>query len=246
MKLSVYKVAPAPALVAEWLNNLILPALKAMKAEGRPVELRPTGEWAGWAVPRGDSNPDGRLALSSKVVFLERGELLWIFVHELSHSILQQIEPEFDHDHDACFHCLNLVFLTRLDGVRYLSKDQANRTFWREMLSGYCISTPTHYWRTDPIHVWQPRAIAWSMAVANELAESDLNGEHLAIEICKRYRAWVLELAEEPARIAKSRAVVKAKNKKLVDDLQLFKWLTWLMGAAFLTVVYAFARIRGG
>ena len=248
-KLAIYEVVEA-VQSAVWINSLLLPVLSAVRAEGRPIELRPMW-WAGTSAGTCKrTNPDGRIALSTKAIFWSKTAFSATYLHELSHCLLEQCEPNLGHGHDACFSALNLALLLRLDAINLMAKDIA--TSWANKMDFYDLQDMPYPLEGTPIEVWKPRAIGWSMRVAHELFTADLMAEKLAELIAKRYSDWCTELENEPAKIAqaqaaaaqaeavaaKKRAIENAINLKRKNDLFLFQALFSLVTVALLSAVY--------
>ena len=195
-------------------------------------------------------NPDGRISLSTKASFWAKTSFVVVYIHELSHCLLEQCEPNFAHGHDACFFSLNLTLLLRLDAINYVASDIA--TSWADKMDFYDLQDVPYAWEGTPIETWKPRAIGWAMRTAHELFSEDLTAEKLAEKIAKRYSVWCEELANEPAKIAqaqtaaaqsqasaaKKRGVENAVNLKRKNDLFLFQVLFYMTMTAFLSVFY--------
>lgn len=245
-ELKVYEVVPAPK-PALWVNRMLRPVLLAIRAEGRPIIFRPMRWSAQSAGACKKSNPDGRISFSTKAFFWGETHFVAVYIHELSHSLLEDAEPSVYHQHDASFFTLNYALLLRLDAINYLAADVNSP--WVNDMSLYDLQDPPECWNDTPSPIWQPRAFAFAVALAHELFATDLSAEKLAVLICERYKAWSLAMQLEPRNTVLAHTNAAAKTKrisdaraKLVDELQLYRWLTWLMGAAFLTVVYVLIR----
>lgn len=247
--IAVYEVVRA-AHPAIWINNLLRPVLAAIRAEGRPIELRPMW-WSGLSAGADKKrNPDGRIKLSLKVSFYSRTSFLCTYIHELSHCLLEECEPDVHHQHNSCFYSLNLALFMRLDAIKFMADDVA--TSFADVMDGYDLQNSPESWEDEPIQVWKPRAIGWAMRTAHDLFSADLTAEQLAAAIAKRYAEWCSELASEPPKTAKQQADFAAAKlvaaKKLVfeiqekadlkEKLQIFQWLAGYFGFAFLGVFY--------
>lgn len=236
--IAVYQVARAEKS-AFWINELIAPVLVAIRAVGRPIELRPM-KFAGFSAGACKlRNPDGRIQLSSKASFWSKTQFVSVYTHELSHCLLEQAEPGVSHGHDACFYALNLTLFLRLDAINYLASETYSD--WATDMTIYDMQDPPECWQDAPVHVWKPRAIGWAMRVANEVFSSDSTAEKLAVLIAKKYAAWVQEMAEEPKKIARAKAVAAEKARSAAEKLQLFQWLACLfffVNVLILAVVY--------
>lgn len=254
MPIAVYSVTTAPVPVAGWLNGLLQPALLACRAEGRPVEFRPTGRWGGWSAGSRDRNPDGRISLSSQARFWTKTQFVDVYIHELSHCLLSKSNlddagaPINLHDHDAAFFALNLALLMRLDAIDYIASDRASP--WVTRMSMYDLQDAPPALEDLPSHAWQPRALAWSMRQAAELAPTEMNADELAAEVSKRYWTWCDDLASEPQKATSEKAAAQKKRARellLIQELkskaQLYLGLTIVFGFCFLwTIFKVFSR----
>ena len=114
MTLKVYHVAPAPAATAQWVQRLLAQAIGAARLDrAPPVELRSTGRWRGWSAPR-NMTPDGRVALSTLMLFRSSRELVDIYLHEVAHALLHDV-PGATPGHDCAFLALNAALRMRVD-----------------------------------------------------------------------------------------------------------------------------------
>ena len=107
--LAVFETRPAAAPLDAWLRRLLLPACAAAKLEPVPLEIRPTGRWAGWA-PGEDYSPDGRVNLSSKIIFWTSESIISVYLHEACGRLLEGREVQ---DHGPEFIALNAILLSR-------------------------------------------------------------------------------------------------------------------------------------
>ena len=249
-KLAVYEVVKAKPQTAIWVQNLIEPALVICRVErARGIEFRPTGIFSGWFFSGRDHNPDGRISISSKAHMWDRCSLQHLYIHELTHALLDGESRSGRGDefpgHCAAFFCLNLTLLLRLEGAKSLSIDS-----WSTRMSLYDLFDPPACWAEAPSAVWRPRALGWAMGRAYELCGTDFSAEKCANEIAKRYFEWCDLMAAEPAKIAQAQAaaarkiaIENATNSKNKSDLFLFKYLSFMAITALLSAVY-FSAIR--
>jgi len=257
-QLQVFKVQPAPEL-AGWIDNIVSPALKIICADSYPIEFRPTGAWGGWAAGSRDRNPDGRISLSNKVRFYCPSSILHLYIHELSHNILDDAEQEIEgresllHHHDAAFFCLNSSLLLRLDSEKYLFDTSGfshinSMSFYDLQDSPY---SSDELKSIEPEN-WRIVATSWAFKTAHELAPSELTAHQLGVEICRRYWDLVDSLLAAPelgiqekeaaATVEKNRRLAAKKENERVaqleSDLNLFKCLFLILCLSFLTAVY--------
>lgn len=115
----VYQSLPAPPMTAAWLRQALEPVIAACKFEKPiPIEIRPTGMWGGWC-DAADFAPDGRVCISSKVVFWTGDRLKKVMLHEAAHRLLEGKEIEV---HGPEFFALIAIFHTR---AKLFFKDEA-------------------------------------------------------------------------------------------------------------------------
>lgn len=251
----VYEVVKSPIRVATWVQKLLGPALVAIKLErARPIEFRPTGRWGGWVQGDLKTNPDTRISISNGAHFWSKTGFVDLYIHELTHALLAREslnEKDEDcpglHQHDAAFFALNLLLLKRLDASNYIAGDGC--TDWSNKVGFYDLQDAPQCWAETPQHVWKPRAIAWSMAQANELFDGDLSAEKCAKLIGKRYFEWADRMQAEPAKIAQAQAAAAQKNAiesevnlKRKNDLFFYKYLFFTITPLFFGVFYWLLR----
>jgi hypothetical protein len=189
--LPVYQVQPAAPATAGWLQHLFAPVIKACRFDGPipPIELRPTGEWGGWAqLP--SYAPDRRVSISNKVRLWSKSDAIHVVVHEWTHQLMT------GYDHDAAFAAMNQVLLYRIDFAN--PPRQAGQALALG-LSFYDLQDLPNALRAEP-DAGLCSAMRWATTQARELAPSRLGAEAVAKEITKRYEAWLLELETQPAK----------------------------------------------
>lgn len=237
---NVYTVQPAPALVAGWLQRLLSPVNEILKSQPFPIELRPLGAWGGLSTGITLLNRDGRIQISNKMVFRSKAQLVHLYVHELAHNLLQVANPEFDHQHDAAFFCLNAVLLQRLDSAGYSCGYPIDHF---SSLSLYDLQDPIAAWSEEPSAIWRPREIGWALSLAEKYSGSDLTALEIAGLIGKEYLCWSEEMATLPAKLkaqkeaARNREVRRqAQIEQLQESHQLRGWLALLFGVGFVSL----------
>ena len=73
------------------------------------------------------------------------------------------------------------------------------------------------------------RCVAWSVLTARELTVTELDAEHLAAEVVRRFDLWMAEVAGEPAR-REQRLRQVARQQQVVEQLKEKIWtLTWIV-----------------
>ena len=223
MTLKVYHVAPAPAATAQWVQRLLAQAIGAARLDrAPPVELRSTGRWRGWSAPR-NMTPDGRVVLSTLMLFRSSRELVDIYLHEVAHALLHDV-PGAMPGHDCAFLALNAALRMRVDSRR--ASDTGIDSDFVSQLAGISL-----YDLADlpPAELGQDvgRCMTWSLELAEEMAASDRSAESIAREVVRRYEAWLADLRDQPRldRIAvrqaqsQSAAVDRLKDKLFVSNV---------------------------
>lgn len=245
-----YVVEPIAMTDAVRLNEVLQPALAIVRAHPRPVDFREdTGLWAGWSAGSKKTNPEGRITLKAALLDGSPSRLIGIYLHELAHCLVDQAEEAIEgretflHSHDAAFLAVQLAMFLRLDQSGFKSD---NASTWFNAAKFYDLQDPPPCWLDSPNVTWMPRALAWALEQATELAAADLDALEVTSEICLRYWTWCDSMAAEPSQLAAAaeRArVAKAQQQQLVQslrtDLQLFRWLTMLSSGALLSGAWA-------
>lgn len=250
MDVDVYQVQRAPAPVSGWLSSLLVPVLLTLRAPWLPVEIRPCGAWAGWSPGGRRANPARRISISSKVVFWSPVSVVSVFVHELAHHLLDELEPDSAaglHGHDACFFALQMAFFLKLDLAEYLKTERVSG--WFCQADFYDLQDPPLPLAEQLRGVWLPVALGWAIKTAHELAALDVGAIELARIADDRYWIWMTELEAEPARIEAERLAadkVQAQRRAELDgltaDRHLYLMLAWLFGAGFVASVLLFLK----
>lgn len=238
---NVYSVQPAPALVARWLQRLLSPVNEILKSQPFPIELRPLGAWGGVSTGVTLLNRDGRIQISNKMIFCSKAQLVHLYVHELAHNLLQVANPEFDHQHDSAFFCLNAVLLQRLDSAGYSCGYPTNHL---SSLGLYDLQDPIPAWIDHSPALWRPRAMGWALSTAERYSDTDLTALEIARLISKEYCSWAEEMYLLPAKEEAKRAAAKSLElgrQAEVDQLraanQLRGWISVVFGSSLFAIV---------
>lgn len=219
-QLAVYKTAPAP-IMARWLSGILDKVIEAAKLPSLPVEVRPTGRFCAWVQDR-EYAPDGRLCMSSKIIFWRAESIAATYLHEAAHRLLECQEVPA---HGAEFLCLNAILLIR-------AADHFDRNPI-EKLGLYDFSD-------RPIELesefWQGEVLAWALKTAHELAPTETPAIELAAIVCDRWQQHISD-----GRKARQKAVLAAQRQAeerqaLKDLISLFRWLTALGWTSFFLV----------
>lgn len=222
--LKVYQTAPAPVM-AQWLGNILDQVIAAARLPSYPVEVRPTGQLSAWTEVH-DYAPDGRLCMSSKVIFWETERIAAIYLHEATHRLL---EGHSTPAHGAEFLCLNAILLLR-------TSDHFDRNPL-EKLSLYDFCDKPIELETES---WQGEVLSWALQTANELAHTATPAIDLQAIVCTRWQQYIND--GNKARQKSVFAVQRQAEERhaLKDSISLFRWLAALGWTSFLLVVSVF------
>ncbi len=204
--LAVFATLPAPPATAAWLRARLDPVVEVCRfARPIPLEIRPTGKWGGWC-GGANSYADGRVCISSAVVFWSRDRLLEAYLHEAGHRLLDGREVA---SHGPEFFAMTAILYTR-----------ANQFFEGEALHFLSL-----YDLHDVPEAGKGHALNWALALAKELAPIDRSAEELASVVCL---AWAQKVKEREAKkLQIEREKVSLINLKLeVINLNM-KLLLW-------------------
>lgn len=230
--LAIYSTQSAPAPLARWLQGLLQPVLLACYFErGLPLEVRPTGSWAGWCASPNEAR-DGRVSLSNQIVFWTNENIVSVYLHEATHRLL---EARAIAAHGPEFFCLNALLLLR--SAAFFRLDPLFK------LGFYDFQDAPAELENEPD--WRGVVLNWALPLAAELAATDTGAEEVADIVCARWR----QFAEwrENARATAAQQVVLARKKAVaaeekIEALQSSLWMTraflcigWF---GFLSVVY--------
>lgn len=201
--MKVYQVAAAPAPLAIWLQQILMPAAAAAGIEDAPpLEIRNCGRYSGWASPP-DYAPDGRIAISQTALHRPRESLVYVYLHECCHRLLNGHNVQA---HGVEFYTLLATLLTRLDTACYLKP----LTPWAWRLDGYDSQDPPPPMSDLAPALWRPRALAWALTQAEELAPTSMPARALADKICTRAAHWYSQLEVEPTQEKKRQKQIAA------------------------------------
>lgn len=180
-RLDVFLTERAPAARAQWLQRLLVPVVQACRFKKLvPVEIRPTGRFGGWSSDL-DHAPNGRVVLSSHVSFWTAERIISVYLHECSHRLLWDFEAA---DHGPEFLCLSATLLLR--SASFFKTDSVSTG-----IGLYdCQDRPE---ALEHEAAWRGIVLNWALAVAAELAASDMTAEALAPVVCQRWATYVVE-----------------------------------------------------
>ena len=190
--------------------------IAAVRFENVPaIELRSTAPYRGW------SDPVGYVCVSSRASLWRPVEVVDVVLHEWAHALIQRIAGAYV-GRDAAFLCVNLAMRLRVDVAGASPATGYSLT----SLVSLCDIADLPQWLSDDSDRGVGRCVAWSIALAQELAPSDCSAEELAREIVGRCQVWLPELADRPrlAELADARATRQARDRagaieRLTDKL---------------------------
>lgn len=230
----VFQVQPAPS--AGWVARLLTPVAAACRFRYTyPIELRPTGCWDGWALPR-EYAPDRRVSISNRMLHRSPRSLVCIYLHEVAHQLIGA-----DHDHDAAFFATNLLLLLRVSAASDADFEGGGAP--ANTMSLYDLQQAPAALQHEP-DAGVGQAMTWAIGVAHEMAPTQLTAEDAAAAICARYVAFVAELEAAPAKreaaaVARARAAAAAAgiHDQLVARNKLVRTVSLRLGVAIFVVI---------
>lgn len=238
----IYQVQPVQGALPAWLNSFLCPVLAAIKADAVPVEIRPLGRFGGLSAGPVEFNPDRRIKVNSRIVFSSKSSIAHVFVHEICHGLLDDVENGISHSHNAAFYCLNLTLLRRLDDAKI---DTGNASLHANSMSCYDHQDPIFCWKKEPESMWRPRELAWAIEMADKFRDSELTAKEIAAEVHEAYFEFSDRMAAEPAKKAAEKKLAAQRRAREIQELGdaksgrfLFKTLFSMMLALLFTVVY--------
>jgi len=240
----VLETVEASQQTSQWLNNLLGPVAAALEVTAPPpVHFTSVGRWSGVS-DGSDQNPQRRISFSPRVKLFRRQAILELWVHELVHRVLQNLDPDIDHGHDTAFFCLQSWCFLKLQKEGILVGERCSD--WISSSSFYDlqdkpISGPV--WDSKSLSQWLPQCIEWSLKTAEELTQDQqfTGVEQVASEVLRRYEKWQEWLLQEPKRLAIEKASIESKAREFaelrVGNRQLIKHNLWVLCALLLVSV---------
>jgi hypothetical protein len=211
--LAVYSTRAAEPGQAAWLQRLLGPLRRSLNLQRLPpLEIRPTGRWGGWCADAGEA-PDGRVSISSKISFFSTERVVELYIHELSHRLLERRSIDA---HGPEFLCINAILLMRAAPSFELDSVVSSLSFYD------CNDQPQAL-LFEP--GWRSIVIDWALAVADELAPTTMAAENLAEVVCARWLVHMQELDDERQQAAQTAVQEVAQVKALKSSRALFAWL---------------------
>ena len=234
--LAVYSTRAAEPGQAAWLQRLLGPLQESCRFKRLPpLEIRPTGRWGGWCANIGEA-PDGRVSISTNVAFWNDEKLTETYLHECAHRLLEGQDVDF---HGPEFLCTNAILLMRCAPSFELDSVISKLRFYD------CQDRPASL-LFEP--GWRSIVIDWALAVAAELAPTELAAEDLAEVVCDRWLVHMQEIQDahqqaaqqvlQAARMATQTAVQLAElrsSRCRFVGLSVVGWLSFI-GASFMFI----------
>ena len=228
-ELAVFETRPAAQPLAAWLQRMLLPVCAAVRLQPLPLEIRPTGRWAGWA-QHGDYAPDGRVILSSKIVFWTNESIISIYLHEACHRILEGRNVT---DHGPEFVALNAVLLARC------------KEFFRHDAFFQIDLYDFHDCPIELAHEpsWRGLVLNFGIETAATFADEKTDADELASKVIEAWQGWLsrreCQLAAGVLQVnqAAKSAVLQAELASLRRDVLVYFWAGGIGFASILIAI---------
>lgn len=234
---AIYFCEPAPVSRALWLKRLLEPVAAACLINSpAPLEVRATGRAGGYA-QSSKYAPDGRVCISSKIVFAHAETILYVWLHEQVHRMLGGRQVD---DHGAEFFCLLAVLLKRASGFFELDS-------WFK-LDLYDLQDWPAGLEDD--EDWRGTVLNWSLQAAAELVSTDTTAEDLTDVVCARWHSFLIERERSATAAANAVAIAVLAAKRqteLVVDLKHSRTLWRCLGGLgwLMFMVLTWLNVRG-
>ena len=204
--LDVFFCERAPVQRSQWLQNVLQPLTAACRmTQPVSVEVRPTGSWGGWCQDSSRAS-DGRICLTSRIVFWSSQSIKVMYLHESVHRLLEGREIK---DHGPEFLCLLMSSLLRASSFFELGP--------LNFLTLYDFQDRPPGLEDD--EDWRSVVLNWSLRTAAKLANTDATAESLASVVCQAWQAYLIERQAEKAAAAKAAAASITQRKKLTEQV---------------------------
>ena len=177
--------------VAQWLSAILCPAILAAGFNNPPpLELRPTGMSGGWCQAR-ESAPDGRVAISKRLVFWKRESIISMYLHEAAHRLMDADEVA---THGPEFFALNLILHSRCQSL--FSAEAAQKVDFYDLQDqpAELVNEPS----------WRGIVIAWALPKAEQIvtAHGDKTAEELVPIVLKSWAEFIVQRAKSAQQAA--------------------------------------------
>lgn len=216
--LNVFFTERAPVARAQWYKNLLEPVCRAARLTPYPLEVRQTGRWGGWC-SNSDAAPDGRVIVSSEVVFWTAESILSVYLHELCHRLLDGRDQQ---SHGPVFVALNALVLTRCSA--FFRSDPI------EKLSFYDLQDCPPELEQDPN--WRGLVVNFVVETVAQFADSDVDAIELPKMVEEAWAAW-LKKREVDAAAHAALAKQAAKAKSLAAQIAVLRQQRFIFDCVF-------------
>ena len=216
--IAVHQTRPA-GQAGQWLQNILQPVAEACRLDNPPpLEVRPTGMWSGWAEPMSYST-DGRVCVSSKVVFWKKERIISVYIHESAHRLLSAWGAEVP-THGPVFFTLNSLLINRSASFFRLDYQFGEMDF-------YALQD-----RPDELLNsldWQEICLRFARETASKLANQKCSAESLAGLVVAAWPKFLATLQSEQnarnktAQAIKDFSLISTEREKHIVRLE--RWL---------------------
>lgn len=235
---AVHQTRPA-GQAGQWLQSILEPVVEACRFDHPlPVEIRPTGDWAGWCAGKTEAK-DGRVCMSSRIVFWTSEKIISTYLHESAHRLLSWREAEVPH-HGAVFFALNSLLLSRCKSFFKSDYQFAEMSF-------YDLQDRPEELLNFPN--WQEICLRFTRETKAAFSEKTCSAEELSALVVYAWPKFLAKLEAEQkvkdkvARTIKNLSLISAEREKYIARLE--GWLLKIIATvfiAFLVTMWAWLR----
>ena len=236
--LSVHQTKPA-GHSGQWLHKILQPVADACGfVNPPPVEIRPTGQWGGWCETKSHA-PDGRICMSSRIVFWNREAIISIYLHECSHRLLTRW-PIRVPSHGPVFFALNSILVDRCKSSFRLEYQFAKMDFYDLQ------DRPPEF---GSFENWQEICLRFARETKANFSVATCSAEELAVLVVLAWPKFLAMVDDEQkvrsqaAKTIKDSLLISAKREKYITRLE--GWLLSIIATvsiAFLVTIWVWLR----
>lgn len=215
--LKVFVNAPAPLVVAGWLDKVLGSAIQACRFAGDPppVELRSRMQPAGLFRP-GDT--DGRVLLAGRATLWSRFSLVQTYLHEVGHALCERALHEHHIEAHGPVFCLVVACLyQRAAAIGHLAGLPSSISFYDFADQPRALAN---------VADWRSEVVRFLTTESRKLAESESSAESLpenAQESWSRFISSRDERAKDELETAKQAAELTQENSKLQAKVMAYR-----------------------
>ena len=190
--------------MAQWLSAILNPAIKAVNfSQPPPLELRPTGTVGGWCQAL-ESAPDGRVAISKKLVFWSNEGIISTYLHEAAHRLMCGHEMAV---HGAEFFLLDLILHLRCQSLFAAEVVQK--------LDFYDLQDQPAELANEP--AWRGIVTAWALPKAEQIvtAHGDKTAEEIVPIVLKSWAEFTVQRAKSVQQAAQRARQIVAQSEEI-------------------------------